>query len=75
MEQINALKNRPCIDCGLKYPPECMDFDHVRGKKLFTIGERRRQSGLLAEIAKCDLVCANCHRIRTRARRKSCIIS
>jgi hypothetical protein len=56
------------MDCGGTFPPECMDFDHRPGeKKLFGIGQglRRKLEALLAEIAKCDLVCANCHRIRT----------
>ncbi len=44
-----------------------MDFDHVRGKKLFNIanGRYRTWKSVIIEIAKCDLVCANCHRIRT----------
>ena len=49
-----------------------MDFDHVRGEKKFCIGHHRRygDAELLNEIAKCDLVCSNCHRIRTRKRRE-----
>lgn len=55
------------MDCGGTFPPECMDFDHVRGEKSFNVGENFyiSESKLLAEVAKCDLVCANCHRIRT----------
>jgi hypothetical protein len=51
-----------------------MDFDHVRGKKLFCVGSLVVQQGVgrrqaLEEIAKCDVVCANCHRLRTSYRR------
>ncbi len=50
-----------------------MDFDHVRGEKLFGIVEARGSAiawqTVLNEIAKCDLVCANCHRMRTYIRR------
>lgn len=47
-----------------------MDFDHVRGEKVFTLGQVRqiRTYSLVRiqeEIAKCDVVCANCHRERT----------
>lgn len=69
---IEDLKRSPCIDCGLNFPPECMDFDHVRGKKKFDVGQAARLIGrlepLLVEIEKCELVCANCHRIRTKKR-------
>lgn len=70
---INAHKVNPCLDCGVKYPPYVMQFDHTRGKKLFTIGENRHRSEkqILEEIAKCDLVCANCHAERTYQRRQS----
>lgn len=62
---------RPCSDCGNKYPPEAMDFDHVRGPKAFNIGNARSVAlkALAVEIAKCDLVCATCHRLRTCERR------
>lgn len=67
---INTFKNEPCADCGNSYPPYVMDFDHVRGDKIANIGEMGTYSleTILAEIAKCDLVCSNCHRIRTHNR-------
>jgi hypothetical protein len=54
-----------------------MDFDHREGEeKLFAVSAggnkvRLSQSQLLAEIAKCDVVCANCHRERTHRRKQS----
>jgi hypothetical protein len=51
-----------------------MDFDHVSGDKvddvcrlMFDTGKWER---ILTEIAKCELVCANCHRIRTHMGRR-----
>lgn len=72
MERLTALKNHPCMDCKNVFPPECMDFDHVRGKKLFNVSKMvgRSLTTFYAEIAKCELVCANCHRTRTRRRQK-----
>jgi hypothetical protein len=69
---LDNAKNKPCADCGVKYDPWVMDFDHLRDKK-FTISGKASQGysleKLLAEIAKCDVVCSNCHRIRTHKRR------
>jgi len=49
-----------------------MDFDHVRGEKVLSISAMVHKGfsweSILAEIAKCDVVCSNCHRIRTAAR-------
>lgn len=74
VDHIESLKNAPCTDCTNSFPPECMDFDHVRGEKLFNIGHMAARTPplqvILDEIAKCELVCANCHRIRTRKRSK-----
>ena len=69
-ERLRKLKDAPCMDCGNRFPPECMDFDHVRGVKAFEISRAaaRTEEAVRAELAKCDLVCANCHRIRTRKR-------
>ncbi|HJS83759.1 MAG TPA: hypothetical protein VJ742_13100 [Nitrososphaera sp.] len=67
------LKAQACKDCGEKNWV-LLEFDHVRGKKSFTIATRinskvaqtkTRWTTILDEIAKCDIVCANCHRLRT----------
>jgi hypothetical protein len=34
---LRELKSERCVDCLRKFPPECMDFDHVKGKKKFSI--------------------------------------
>ena len=70
-EWFEVQKDKPCMDCGRKFPRWCMDFDHRPGEqKEFYLGrakcislEKRQE-----EIAKCDLVCACCHRTRTRNR-------
>lgn len=69
-EAIRQAKSAPCLDCGGEFPLECMDLDHVRGEKLFNLSKAgpRNHEAVLQEIAKCDVVCANCHRIRTKAR-------
>lgn len=69
-DALNALKDVPCKDCGGSFPPYVMDFDHLGDKKfgiadgmtIFTLDE------LLEEVKKCDVVCSNCHRIRTHSR-------
>jgi hypothetical protein len=67
---IGFFETHPCIDCG-ETDPVVLEFDHLRDK-LFDIGQAlpyRNWQSVLDEIAKCDVVCANCHRRRT-ARRK-----
>lgn len=68
---IRAAKAKPCADCEIEYPFYVMDLDHVRGKKLVAVGHIGPCSieKLLAEIAKCDVVCSNCHRERTFRRK------
>ena len=69
---LNQLKAAPCIDCGGVFPPCCMDYDHRDPKtKKFQVGSGIMYGldSLLEEIAKCDLVCANCHRIRTHLKK------
>jgi len=69
---VAELKNKPCMDCGRRFPAVCMDFDHRPGEeKSFDISvtcNARTWDAVLAEIAKCDLVCACCHRLRTASR-------
>lgn len=68
---IDAAKSRPCVDCKDVHPVYVMEFDHSRGKKRFVVSDGvKTLKLLLREIAKCDVVCANCHRIRTHKRRK-----
>jgi hypothetical protein len=66
---VDFLRARPCVDCG-EPDPLVLEFDHL-GSKSFNIaanlGNRKWQS-ILDEIAKCDVVCANCHRRRTALR-------
>ena len=64
-----AKNNKPCTDCGVVLPYYVLDWDHCRGTKEFGLASPKAQhvsmQRLLDEMAKCDLVCANCHRIRT----------
>ena len=67
-----------CLDCGYNKHPAALEFDHrVNEAKLFNIGEKVGAYSLdkiWAEIAKCDVVCANCHAIRTEERRQKIAI-
>lgn len=68
----NIKENTPCADCGNKFPAVCMDFDHIGDDKRDNVATLALNgvsiATLDAEIAKCELVCANCHRIRTVSR-------
>jgi len=71
---IDDLKTgRPCLDCERTFAPYVMEWDHVRGVKRHNIGmmSNHRRERILEEIAKCDLVCCACHRIRSHARRSA----
>lgn len=63
----------PCTDCGLEGEWWKKDFDHVRGEKINNVGSMVDRpvslATLHAEIVKCEVVCANCHRDRTYKRR------
>lgn len=71
-EKINVLTevltNASCKDCGLK-DPAVLEFDHVNPEdKLFDVSsilENGSIPALRREMAKCEIVCANCHRRRT----------
>ncbi len=76
VDRVDAMKSAtPCTDCGSRFPACCMDFDHRGGDKHREVGALVARSSpwetIAAEIAKCDLVCANCHRIRTKAKGSS----
>lgn len=66
------LKSEPCSDCWQKFDPVCMDWDHARGEKKYSISVTWRDGDIekvKKELEKCDLVCSNCHRIRTYSRK------
>ena len=74
VEYIRGIKaSTPCADCGNYYPAPAMQFDHVRGEKLFILASTSTtnigRARIDTEIAKCDVVCANCHAMRTFKRR------
>lgn len=65
---IIEAKSKPCADCGIEYPYYVMQFDHIGDDKEFGIGSqwyRKGVAAIKAEIAKCQVVCSNCHAIRT----------
>lgn len=70
---VIRLKSEPCLDCGVSYNWWQMDFDHRPGETKTQMVSKMIKHGiseaaLRNEIAKCDLVCANCHRNRTYLR-------
>lgn len=72
--EVRKLKDVPCADCRGKFPLICMDFDHLpEYSKEHEINEMIRDgcslSHIKEEIKKCEVVCSNCHRIRTKNRR------
>ena len=71
-EYIKQVKtNAVCIDCKVNHPHWVLQFDHL-GNKVFNVGEFARHTSnvetVKTEIAKCDIVCANCHASRTYSR-------
>lgn len=68
-----SLKSGPCTDCNKILIPEVMEWDHLpEYTKSIMLSEavKRRwaRTSILKEIAKCELVCPNCHRYRTWSR-------
>src|SRR5574338_617852 len=68
---IDSLKSVPCADGGGRFDPVCMDFDHLHEyEKTKCVGSLVNHSveTILAEAEKCEVVCSNCHRLRTKRR-------
>jgi hypothetical protein len=69
-ETIRKIKeSSPCKDCNISYPYYIMHFDHLNAsEKIDKVSSILQNGGLknaIKEIEKCELVCANCHAIRT----------
>lgn len=68
----------PCMDCGGVFKFIAMDFDHrLDETKSFAVSTMNyycatteNLATVSKEIAKCDLICSNCHRVRTEERYK-----
>ena len=63
---VRQHKDKKCADCGKRYPPEIMSYDHLRDKR-FNLGGSLRgytKEDVLYEISKCQVVCLECHRER-----------
>lgn len=59
-----------CVDCGYKEHHAALEFDHVKPRKRGTVSQQLGKSlkVIKEEIENCEVVCANCHQIRTWAR-------
>ena len=72
LQMLRDVRQQPCNDCGEIFPPWVMQFDHrdPATKKFWLTSSRallKNKEELIAEIVKCDIVCANCHAARTYA--------
>ena len=67
---VRSLKDKPCVECKQKFHFSAMDFDHLDPsskedsiQNLVNHGAKKER--IDREVAKCELVCSNCHRVRT----------
>lgn len=68
-EWLRSIKDgKPCADCGVPYPSRVMQFHHTSEEEkvanIATLLRTRGRQAILDEIAKCVLLCANCHALR-----------
>ena len=67
-EAINNIKlSLGCTLCGYNSHPAALQFNHIKGHKSFNISQdpKRKWEDIIAEIAKCEVLCANCHSIHS----------
>jgi len=72
-------RRKGCLDCGERDWRK-LQFDHLpQFQKLFDIGSACKSTGVYTdqdielEVAKCEVVCDQCHLERTLLRRRSAI--
>ena len=72
-DQIDGIKlSAGCVDCGYREHPAALDFDHLdHTTKRTEVSSCASMETALAEIAKCEVRCSNCHRIKTFNERKT----
>ena len=72
LDFLAEQKARPCMDCGVQYSPWVMDFHHENPEeKAIAVSKCKTLAKAKAEIEKCVLLCANCHRQRHYEERQS----
>lgn len=64
---INNHRSCPCVDCGIFFSTSVMEFDHKNPEfKEFSVSRAMHKlydkNRIIAEIAKCEIRCVNCHR-------------
>lgn len=69
------LKTRPCADCRGWFETCQMQFDHRDPSTKYLeigqmVGRGSSLNSFLEEVKKCDVVCANCHILRTVKQRQ-----
>lgn len=69
-DYVRVAKQNPCAHCGGTFHPAAMEFHHLDPTQKLNniatmVGTGRSMKSLQEEIAKCVLICANCHRIQT----------
>lgn len=64
--------SKGCVDCGYNDHAVALQFDHIGDDKKDSVSNLIRSdyswSTIKTEILKCEIVCANCHAVRTKAR-------
>jgi len=64
-----------CVDCGEKYPHFMLDFDHLPGQeKIGNVSDvlaNYSWDRAMKELEKCEVVCSNCHKLRTYIRNQN----
>lgn len=74
-ELINKFKTSTgCKDCGYNAHSVALDFDHLNSKSYnisAMVADGYKTDAIQKEMLKCEVVCANCHRVRTKSRRDS----
>jgi hypothetical protein len=73
LDYIQSIKlGRGCTDCGYRGHPAALEFDHLpefkKEYRVSVMAAGSTKAKIDAEIAKCEVVCANCHRVRTANR-------
>ena len=74
LKQIYEITGKHCALCKIEYPPCAMEFHHTNpSNKKFNISNYllgTTWENIEAEIRKCVLLCANCHKIAHTVRDK-----